>query len=334
MRILSTSLIFFALTPLCLRAQQEASTLEELCREAPYVATARLTAIETSKTQILARFSVGSWHKGERKGELVFTETTRTHCGSALHGLKKDQDYLLFFETTGTQLRILGGARGIVVRTEARWSAVKALLVIRNPAARARLLAGQLASSDARIRQDAALALADLPGLETSSKETRNLLLTHLDQEIQRTNSSALCSLLLANSRVDAHKTARRAWKLAIDAEHDQQSGLGRTVLLRNIGTKIMLSQVPLTSATTHGSRLLLLKALEETRSPGAMPWAEKLLLHKDLILQREATVTLLALGSTPRSLARRVGKELVKQAESLRAARLHKPRLRAIRPR
>ena len=334
MRILSTSLIFVALTPLCLRAQQEASTLEELCRKAPYVATARLTSIETTKTRILARFSVGRWHKGERKGELLFTETTRAHCGSALQGLKKDQDYLLFFEARGAKLGILGGARGIVPRTEALWSAVKSLLLIQNPAARARLLAGQLASSQTRIREDAALALAELPGLETSSRETRSLLLTRLDRQIQRGGSSALGALLLANSRVAPRRTAQRAWALAIDAKHDQLSSLGRTVLLRNIGSEIMLSQVPLASATTHDSRLLLLKALEETRSPKAMPWAEKLLLQKDPILQREATVTLLALGSPPRTLARLVGRDLVLQAESLRAARRHKPRLRAIRPR
>lgn len=334
MRILSTSLILFAMATPGLRAQQEASSLEELCRRSPYVATARLTSIEIGKTQIVARFSVGSWHKGERKGELLFTETSRAHCGSALHGLKKDQDYILFFESRGTQLRILGGARGIIVRTEALWSAVKALLLIRDPASRARLLAGQLTSGDPRIREDAALALADLPGLEGSSRETRTLLLAGLDRESQRKSSSTLCSLLLANSRVDARRTAQRAWKLAIDEKHETLSSLGRAVLLRNIGTEIMLSQVPLASASTHGSRLLLLKALEETRSPRAMPWAEKLLLQKDPILQREATVTLLALGSPPRSLARLVGKDLVLQAESLRAARRHKPRLRAIRPR
>ena len=178
------SLIFLMLAPLGLRAQQEASTLEELCRKAPFVATVRLSSLKESKISIEARFEATHWWKGERKGEILFAESSRAHCGSALRGLKTGKEYLVFFEARPTDVHLVGGQRGILVKTQAIESAVKALLLTRDSAARAPLLAAQLSDSNSRVREDAAMALANLPGLEASTTATRALILTHLDKAI------------------------------------------------------------------------------------------------------------------------------------------------------
>ena len=329
----NASLIFILVAPLGLRAQQEASTLEELCRKTPHIVTVRLSSQSETKTSLRANFVASHWWKGERKGELSFAESTGAHCGSALHGLEIGKEYLLFFDAHRTRLQLVGGQRGILPRTKDIETAVRSLLLTTDTAARARLLAGQLSHKDARIREDAALALANLPGLETSSTLTRALLLTHLDQAMKATHPTILDSLLLANSRVDAHRTATRAWTLALDEEHTERSSLGREILLRKIGSETMLASVPMAMAKTQRSRLLLLNALAATRSPKALPWVEKLLVQKDPTLRREATITMLSLGREPRELSKVVGKELVMQAEILRTRRKQKPRLKAIRP-
>ena len=328
------SLISVLLTPIVLHAQQEASTLEELCRRSRFVATARLAEQHETQTSHEARFVASRWWKGERKGDLTFTEAARVHCGSALHGLETGKDYVLFFEARGTRLRVLGGRRGLLLRSKDIEAAIQAMLNTSDPAARARLLAVQLSHEDRRIREDAALALANLPGLEASSPETRKLLLKHLDLEIQARTPSRLDSLLLASSRIDARGSAERAWTLALDERHAERSSLGREVLLRKIGSETTLTTVPMTRARTHRSRLLLLEVLTGTRSPRALPWVEKLLTPKDPVLQREVAISMLTLGSKPRELSKVLGKELVLQAETLRNQRSRKPRLKAIRPR
>ncbi len=333
------SLVFLLLSPLALQAQLEASTLEELCRRAPYVATVRLSSKKASRTRIQVSFQATRWWKGERKGDIPFSEPAKAHCGSVLRGVKATQEYLLFFERRGSAPHILGGARGVIPKSKGVEAAIRSLLLVTDPAARSRLLAGQLADPMVRVREDAALALANLPGLESSTAVTRALILTHLDKAMPTPGSKgpmsmSLSPLLLAHARLDARQAALRAWSLAIDEDHSQLNSLGRQVLLSRIDGAILLNTVPLAQAKTHGSRLLLLDVLQGTRSPKALPWLQKLLEKKDPILQREVTVTMLSLGSQASELSQVVGKEVVLQAETLRAQRQGRPRLRAIRPR
>ncbi len=147
------------------RAQQQASTLFSLSHAADAVCVATATAsTDPSPAWRRVEFQVDETLKGAVRATFAVLEPAGRCCGAALLDAEPGKQFVMFLTALGGALHPLAGDRGIVIATPAIRAHVRAMLAIAGDAAsEARLLAQSLDSSEGRVSQDAALALASHP---------------------------------------------------------------------------------------------------------------------------------------------------------------------------
>lgn len=161
------------LAPLALApAQEQATTLLAACRTADVVVCATVVrATDPSPDWHRLEFTVDRQLAGAPLAAFALLEPAGPCCGRSLFALLPGDRRLLFLRRVGATLHPFGGDRGVLPATPELEAHVQALLATTDAAATARLLAHALASTERRIGDDAAHALAVLPNLQLPSAE-------------------------------------------------------------------------------------------------------------------------------------------------------------------
>jgi hypothetical protein len=185
-------------------AQRAATTLAELVRRAEaaaQVAVLDVDADDPAGTRAVVRTVRPLW--GSPPERIVLAEPAGRACGRALFGLVRGAGLVVFlvrdrdghWRAVGTDARCLPSLEpGLVDHALALHNAA-------GPAARSALLIDGLASASARVREDAALALPALGGLEAIDARTRARVATALRQALGRADDATL-ALLRAAARL------------------------------------------------------------------------------------------------------------------------------------
>ncbi len=322
------ALATFVATGAPILAQKQASTLERMTRTSDIIAHVSVRSTKEAGLQLETVLAVRKLMHGTHDGDIVLRELSQRHCGSACHGLDVGEQFMLFAARRGTKLVPIGGSRGLVAIHPGTLAAITRLLETHGTKERLALLTTQLADNDTRVREDAALALPTLRGLEglgdVQAKQLRAALATSA-----RGKDGRLPCLLLAAVRAVPRDAARTAWRIFADPTSRRIAPLAASVLLQ-APRPIMLGTIDLNAFPKEPDRVHLAELLAKAGRT-ARPSLERLLRDKHRSVQTAATAALLELGTSARTLQARVGAAVLGQAQASLAAR-SKRRFRAIR--
>lgn len=148
-----------------LRAQQQASTLFALAKSADAVCVATAVAqSDPSPEWRRVDFRVDERLKGAPRAAFSVLEPAGRCCGAALLGAEPGRQFVMFLQSRGGAMHPIAGDRGVVAATPDVVAHVRETLATLGDGGReTQLLARSLAHSEARVAQDAALALAAHP---------------------------------------------------------------------------------------------------------------------------------------------------------------------------
>lgn len=331
-----------SLSPLCLAAlaffaspvagQDEASTLAWMLDHADVVSVAGVRAVRT-EPGAMVRVTLRLERQLAGQGpDLVTLEEPDGHgCGRALLGLVPGQRVLACLRRRGDVfVPCAGGGRGLPLATPALVQHAQELLAA-DPRARVQLLVAALSASDARMREDAALALPLMAGLEGADDAARAAVVAALTDAIP-TSARTVPSLLVAGTRLRARGIVDVVLPLHL-AGDDAPFGDAFLVALTEIdprGTADRLARLPLPSAEVRLRAIRLLRRLDVEAATPAL-WAV-LRQAAESGVRVQACAALLAAGARAVDLRASVDAEALAAAEQLAAPA--PPRLRFVRPR
>lgn len=195
----SIPLLCLVLAAAAPRAQEEASTLAALVARADAIASVRILASQEAggTVRVVRARVLGAW-KGEPPALLDLREPAQDGCGRALRGLFPGAGYLLFLERfEGAWRPAQGQARALEPLDAELLAHLKALLQAEGTAARTAVLAAGLGSGHARVRGDAALALAAMPMLDEHDPVLAGAVVAALGPSIDERSAAALPLLRL-----------------------------------------------------------------------------------------------------------------------------------------
>ena len=218
------------LSPLC--AQQQATTLLRLSREADAVAVATATAFSDPSPE---------WHRVEFRADETLAgsvgaafstlEPAGRCCGNALFSVQPGAQYVVFLSKRGGAVHPLGGDRGILPASAELVAHVRALVANQGDArSETNLLAASLDNVDERIRTDAALALAShaTPVTDAEAKASLRAAL-RLDTQQPTTRLPALAT---ATARAEGRDAADCILPLYLETSAEgAATALQRTLL-------------------------------------------------------------------------------------------------------
>ncbi len=228
--MLRAILAFAVLSPLC--AQQQATTLLRLSREADAVAVATATAVNDPSPE---------WHRVEFRADETLAgsvgptfsalEPAGRCCGNALFSVQPGAQYVVFLSRRGGAVHPLGGDRGILPASAELVEHLRALVANRGDArSETNLLAMSLEHADERIRTDAALALAShaTPVTDVDAKASLRAALRHDAQQ----PSTRLPALATATARAEGRDAADCILPLYLETSAEgAATALQRTLL-------------------------------------------------------------------------------------------------------
>lgn len=331
-----------SLSPLCLAAlaffaarvvgQDEASTLAWMLDHADVVSIAGVRAVRTEPGAMVRVTLRLERHLAGQGPDLVTLEEPDGHgCGRALLGLVPGQRVLACLRRRGDAfVPCAGGGRGLPLATPALVQHAQELLAA-DPRARVQVLLAALSASDARIREDAALALPLLAGLEDGDDAARAAVVAALTDAIP-TSARTVPSLLIAGARVGARGIVDVVLPLHL-AGDDAPFGDAFVVALTRIdptGTAERLARLPLASGEVRLRAVRLLRRLEVEAATPAL-WAV-LRQAAEPGVRVQACAALLAAGARPSDLRDTVDPDALAAAMQLAAPAA--PRLRFVQPR
>ena len=331
-----TILAIFALlssTP----AQKQASTLFALARRAPLVLRVQVEKSEHVAKRLRLQFKLIEALRGSPRNALLLEEALARHCGASCAGLEVGQALLFFGEEIAGKLHSRGAARGLVHETQARLAAVRALLAAKDDRQRLSLALSWLEDSDARIADDAALALPLLQGLEDLDTKDKLTLQTALTKT-SPARPSRLYGLLLATTRAAPDFAIDRSLKLWFDHSKQGWHGLAQAVLLQEVARSKLVTQLSKAKldVVQRARTAELFYGDNTARRDASTTQFLRRLAHDDSpSVRREALATLLEAGSKPAELGPAIDRRSLTEARALlRERQSTRPRFRAIRPR
>lgn len=178
------SIFVWTISLAALRGQQEATTLAALSIKADSIVVATaIAATDPSPNFHRIEFRTEQNLKGTVNGSFAVLEPAGRCCGRALGTLAIGDRVLAFLSQRGGALHPLGGDRGVIQTSDALVLHVQSLLQSATPDPKGNVLASALASTDARVRADAALSLAQMP-IATLDAASQAKVLTALEQEL------------------------------------------------------------------------------------------------------------------------------------------------------
>jgi hypothetical protein len=196
-------LLSLALTPLLaapVPAQQQASTFDALCRAADWIVQARVVGRSQQADRLRVRFAAVRSLRGDGPETFELMEPAGPSCGRALFGLLPGAGCVAFLERDGRGLRLCAStSRALSTPNPALLAHLEALIDA-GPGERLAALLDGLGSPDRRIADDAALALAVLPGLEAAPAACGETVLAALARGLAE-QSPGVAGLLTATAR-------------------------------------------------------------------------------------------------------------------------------------
>jgi len=155
-----------ALLALAGRAQDGASTLAANLDAADAVVVAAVTAVHAPQPEtIVVQLRVEATIAGGAPATFALAEPAGACCGRSLFALRAGDVRLVFLRRSGPAWHVLGGARGMLAAQPDVIAHLRTLAAAATPSARAATLVAALAHDEARVADDAALALAAMPAL-------------------------------------------------------------------------------------------------------------------------------------------------------------------------
>lgn len=303
----------------CPRAQRQASTLEAMTRKATIIATIVVGTTERQGETLRVAFAPERYLRGRLATATVLRELDHRHCGSACRGLTRGARLVLFANEIQGRITPLGGSRGLVHLGRGELAAIEALLATQAAAPRIRLVAAQLDHAAPRVRDDAALALPLMAGLEDVDDATKSKIVQALRDELE-SDGTRMFGLLLATVRAAPRVAAAAAWQLRLDRQRRRLHGFAQRLLVRDLPARSVLDAAPPMPGTAH-RRVLVARVLGALGAV-AGPALEKLLAGSDDASRPEIVASLLAAGADARALETRLGRRVLQQATSTLAAR------------
>jgi hypothetical protein len=182
-----------------LAAQDQATTLLAAARAADLVVVASVTgASDPSPEWHRLQFATGEVLRGNAPAQFQLLEPAGACCGRSLFALRTGDQRLLFLQRRGATWHPFGGARGVLAAEPAVIAHVRALLAAPDATALTRLLAQSLEHEHGRVADDAAHALAVLPGLQLRGTDSQ-LVAAALQQATARgtTRAAALVEVVV-----------------------------------------------------------------------------------------------------------------------------------------
>ncbi len=312
--------------------QDEASALASMLDRADVVAVVRTLAVRTEPgASIRVTLRLERRLKGDAQDLVTLEEPDGQTCGRALQGLVPGQRLLACLRQRGEVLvPCAGGGRGLPLATSAVIAHAQALLAA-DVRGRALLLVGALRADDARVAEDAALALALTPGIETAGAETRAEVVAALRDAMTR-GARTTPSLLTAAVRLRAEEIVDLILPPHLDGT-DGPFGEAFVVALTNLDPALTVDAItrqPLASAPARLRAVQLLRRLPA--EPAARGLWSVLRQAAEPGVRVQASAALLRAGVDPRDLRATIGEEALATAQALAAPTL--PRLRFVQPR
>jgi len=214
------------------RAQDGASTLAANLDAANAVVVATVTAVHApDPTTTAVAFRVDTTVAGTAPATLALAEPAGACCGRNLFALRAGDVRLVFLRRSGQMWHVLGGPRGMLAAQPAIVAHVQTLAGAMTPAARTSALVAALAHDDARVADDAALALAGRPGLALDAA-AKTAVGEALWRALDRRDGRAL-PLLDTAMRVGDAGLRDAALVRYLAATDDDEAALLRQALLR-----------------------------------------------------------------------------------------------------
>jgi hypothetical protein len=310
-------------------ARAQDTTLFAACRAADVIVRATvLTATDPQPDWHRLQFRSDQVLKGQVAGEFALMEPAGACCGRSLFALQPGTEVLLFLRRTGPVLHPLGGARGVLPWSAEVGAHVQTLLAATDDAAVAGILVGALAAAEPRIADDAAQALATLPGLQLPPGSHPQLQAA-LQDALQRgtTRSAALVEVSVRIGADELVDTMLPSYLRATTA----QAPLLRRGLLRCAPGQVA-QRLPLhTDGTDHGALRAAELLVELPDAEARQALARMLQQHPHPRVQLCIAEGLLAAGEQGHELARIVPEPVLQLAERRRQ---QPRRFRSIQPR
>lgn len=325
----AVALAFFA-APIA--GQDEASALAWMVDHADVVSVAGVRAVRTEPgAMVRVTLRLERHLAGQGPDLVTLEEPDGQGCGRALLGLVPGQRVLACLRRRGdTFVPCTGGGRGLPLATPALVQHAQDLIAA-DPRARVQLLVAALSASDTRIREDAALALPLMAGLESANDAARAAVVAALTDAIS-TSARTVPSLLVAGARLGARGVIDVVLPLHL-AGDDAPYGDAFVVALTQIdptGTAERLAHLPLASGEMRLRAVRLLRRLDVEAATPAL-WAV-LRQAAEPGVRVQACAALLAAGARPVELRASVDPDALAAAIQLAAPAA--PRLRFVQPR
>ncbi|MCA8968562.1 MAG: hypothetical protein KDC95_02215 [Planctomycetes bacterium] len=282
-----------------IHAQKQATTVFSLAKRTPLVLHVRVTDRRESGEALRITFTMLEALRGNPTVALELEELGAHHCGAACHGLEVGSRMILFATERDGQLRVRGGSRGLLHESDERMALMRTLVAEPEPAAMIRLVTGALNSKDSRIAEDAALALATLPGLERMKDDDRARLELAVETEL-RASSSRLFGLLTASTRVSPTFAAKTAWSLWLEPRRAPWHSVAKCVLVEDVPAQVTTESVDFASLDVEGRRrtAMLFQGIRSDTHGGAL--LRRLASDVDPRVRAEAVAALLLRGTDP----------------------------------
>ena len=311
-------------------AQEQATTLQALAARADAVALATAVAA-TDPSPMLHRvtFRVDAVLAGAPGAAIAVAEPAGRCCGRALPAVTPGASYVLFLARGALGLQPIGADRGVVPADAALVAHVRALLAAGADArARAAALALGLLSDSARVRDDAALALATLPGLPADALLHARLLdALRLRLEQEDTRVPALAEAAARTAPATAAADLLPLYCAAPPAAARALRGVLLRLPARDLGAAFAVA-----APADEAGRVRALELLAQTPDPTNVALLQgQLSAARSPRLQLAATEALLAHGLDAAALQPRVDRVVLELAQQRAGAG---PPFRAVRPR
>lgn len=237
-------------------AQDQATTLLACSKQANVVVRATvLGASDPNPEWHRLHFRADEVLKGNVAAEFVLLEPAGACCGRSLFAMTTGDRCLLFLRTTGSTLHPFGGSRGVLADEAPVVAHVRALLAAlgNGDAAVAAVLANDLRSSEPRIANDAAHALAVLPTLPLAATDRANVA-TALAAAVDAGSTTA-ASLVDVAVRLGDDTTLGTLTATYLGTPRDDQGRLLRRGLAR-CSAESVLAIVPNAAGTDEARQL------------------------------------------------------------------------------